>query len=95
MDKLPAVSADEELRARIRFQEKAERDRTARLNHAIQKGIKIGMQEGMEKGMEKGRFEEKRALAKNLLDVLDDETIALKLGLGRDEVAALRAQQGI
>lgn len=41
-------------------------------------------------GKEEGRKEEKRAIAKALLDVLDDEMIAIKTGLTKKEVASLR-----
>ena len=43
-------------------------------------------QKGEEKGIEKGKIE----IAKNLLDVLDDETISLKTGLNIDEIRKLR-----
>lgn len=45
---------------------------------------------GIEKGIEKGREEEKRAIAKALLDILDDEMIAMKTGLSKEEVVQLR-----
>lgn len=35
----------------------------------------------------------KNKIAKNLLDVLDDETIALKTGLTEEEVDALRKKE--
>ena len=40
--------------------------------------------------MEKGKQEEKKEIARNLLDILDDATIAKKTGLTEAEVAALR-----
>ncbi len=59
-----------------------------------QKGKEVGIQEGMQKGMQKGKEEGlkegKIEIAKNLLDVLDDETISLKTGLSVDEVRKLR-----
>jgi len=45
---------------------------------------------GIEKGLAKGKKEEKIAIAKKLLDILDDETISLKTGLTKDEVKELR-----
>ena len=42
------------------------------------------------KGKEKGKKEEKIAIAKNLLDILDNETIALKTGLTISDVENLR-----
>ena len=47
-------------------------------------------QEGIEEGMKKGIQEEKLTIAKNLLDVLDNETIALKTGLAIAEIQQLR-----
>ena len=44
----------------------------------------------MKQGVEKGIKEGKIIVAKNLLDVLDNETISLKIGLSIDEVEELR-----
>ena len=52
--------------------------------------IEEGREEGREKGREEGRREEKIEIAKKLLDILDDETIALKTGLDINEVARMR-----
>ncbi len=41
-------------------------------------------------GREEGREEATLNVARNLLDVLDDATIAVKTGLTEEEVAALR-----
>ena len=43
---------------------------------------------GIEKGIEKGKIE----LARNLLDILDDETIASKVGLNIEEVKKIRKE---
>jgi hypothetical protein len=48
------------------------------------------MERGIEKGMEKGIQDERLRLAYQLLDLLDDETIADKTGLPLEEVTALR-----
>lgn len=40
--------------------------------------------------IEEGKLEEKIEIARNLLDVLDDETIARKTGLSIEEVKKLR-----
>ena len=42
--------------------------------------------DGIEEGIEKGIIQ----VAKNLLDVLDDETIARKTGLSIQDIASLR-----
>jgi len=52
--------------------------------------LRTAERKGIEKGMEKGMEKEKISIAKNLLDVLDDETIARKTGLPREIVANLR-----
>ncbi|OOO00222.1 MAG: hypothetical protein ATN35_08525 [Epulopiscium sp. Nele67-Bin004] len=44
------------------------------------------------KGRKEGRKEEKIEIATALLDILDDETIAIKTGLSIEEVAGLRQQ---
>ena len=52
---------------------------------------KIGELNAVEKkGIEKGRKEEKLSIARNLLDILDNETIALKTGLTINDVEKLR-----
>ena len=103
MEILKEVSADEQLRTRIRFQEKAERDRRARmdsywqdgLEQGLEQGLEKGREEGLELGMEKGRMAEKRSIAKSLMDILDDETISFKTGLSREEVSALRRGESL
>ena len=45
-----------------------------------------GLEEGLEKGIDKKAIE----IAKNLLDVLDDETIALKTRLDKMSIQNLR-----
>ena len=57
---------------------------------AEKKGREIGLEQGIEKGLEKGKKEAKISIAKNLLDVLDDETIVIKTGLSLEEVCLLR-----
>ncbi|WP_252237269.1 MULTISPECIES: Rpn family recombination-promoting nuclease/putative transposase [unclassified Clostridium] len=55
-----------------------------------QKGKEVGIQEGMQKGIQEGEYKKAIEVARNLLDVLDDETIALKTGLSIDEIKKLR-----
>jgi len=60
---------------------------------SFDKGEKKGIEKGIEKerlNSEKKIASEKLNLAKNLLDILDDETIALKTGLDIAAVASLR-----
>lgn len=49
-----------------------------------------GIEKVLKKGREEGKKEEKIAIAKNLLDILDNETIALKTGLTISDVENLR-----
>jgi len=56
------------------------------LKTAEQKGIEKGIQKGIEQGIKQRNIE----IAKNLLDVLDNETIALKTGLSIEDIEKLR-----
>jgi len=55
-----------------------------------ERGIQKGIEEGIEKGIEKGEKNKAIEIAKNLLDILDDETISIKTGLTIEEVKRLR-----
>ncbi len=57
---------------------------------AVLKADEEGFEKGMEKGLEQGKLEEKIQIAKNLLDILDDETISFKTGLSVEAVENLR-----
>ena len=48
------------------------------------------MEKGIEKGIEQGVEKRNIEIAKNLLDILDNETIALKTGLDIETVKELR-----
>ncbi|GKU30426.1 hypothetical protein [Clostridium folliculivorans] len=62
------------------------KDKVSALNKAKEDGI----QQGLEQGIQQGEKNKAIAIAKNLLDVLDDETISLKTGLLIEEVEKLR-----
>lgn len=47
---------------------------------------------GIEKGIEEGKRKAKIENAKNLLDILDDETISKKIGLDIEVVRRLRVE---
>jgi len=53
-------------------------------------GLEQGKAEGKAEGLEEGAKQKAIEIAKNLLDVLDDVTIAHKTGLSEEEVAVLR-----
>ncbi|MEA2050943.1 MAG: Rpn family recombination-promoting nuclease/putative transposase [Campylobacterota bacterium] len=69
--------------------QKKEMDATAE-KYTAKRRIEEAEKKGIEKGIEKGKEDEKINLAKNLLDILDDETIAIKTGLDILIVANLR-----
>ncbi|AJG97815.1 transposase [Clostridium beijerinckii] len=62
------------------------RDYIAEMKTTEIRGIEKGIKKGIEEGENKKAFE----IAKNLLDVLDNETIALKTGLNINEIEKLR-----
>jgi predicted transposase/invertase (TIGR01784 family) len=60
------------------------------LETATFKGLKLGEKIGIKKGMEKGAKKAKLEIARNLLDVFDNKTIAEKTGLTEEEIEELR-----
>jgi predicted transposase/invertase (TIGR01784 family) len=60
--------------------------------NAILKAKQDGLKEGLREGREAGRQEEKLEIARQLLDVLDIETIAQKTGLSVTEIQSLRSK---
>ena len=90
------VSNDDKQRELYEMRSKILRDKVSALNEAERKGIKEGiekgMKEGMKKGIEKGIEEGKLEIVKNLLDVLDDETISLKTVLTIEKIKELRKE---
>uniref|UniRef100_UPI0025D8B709 Rpn family recombination-promoting nuclease/putative transposase n=1 Tax=uncultured Clostridium sp. TaxID=59620 RepID=UPI0025D8B709 len=87
-DELVRISNDKEQREIYEMRSKILKDKVSALNEAERKGIEQGIKQGMEEGKRQRTIE----LAKNLLDVLDNETISLKTGLSIDEVEKLRRQ---
>ncbi|MDQ7046374.1 MAG: Rpn family recombination-promoting nuclease/putative transposase [Sulfurovum sp.] len=77
---------------------KTYRDLVNSFDFAVKSGHEDGMKVGMKVGMRDGRIQGKREgikegtikIAKNLLDVLDNETISLKTGLSVDEIESFR-----
>ncbi|MGL4452963.1 MAG: Rpn family recombination-promoting nuclease/putative transposase [Sarcina sp.] len=62
------------------------------IKEGLIKGLEQGIEQGIEQGKELGIEQGKLEAAKNLLDILDDETIATKLGLDIEKVRELRGQ---
>ena len=81
-DELVRMSNDEKQREIYEMRAKILKDKVSALNEAERKGVKKGIQKG-----EKNKAIE---IAKNLLDILDDETIAVKTGLSIVEIKELR-----
>jgi len=75
---LKVVSSDEETRRDAEIRIKAMSDRASSLAGAREEGMQQGMQQGIYN------------VAKNLLDILDNETIALKTGLPIEEIQKMR-----
>jgi len=83
-----ALSKDEQFAYQMDM--KARNDYKNTLDTALQEGFERGVQKGLQKGIEKGLKQAKIDIAKNLLDVLDNETISLKTGLTITEIENLR-----
>jgi predicted transposase/invertase (TIGR01784 family) len=57
----------------------------------LQRGsLALAESKGLERGREEGREAEREEIARNLLDILDDATIAVKTGLSAAQVTGLR-----
>ena len=67
------------------FREKAEKE-------GLQMGLKQGLEQGIKQGIEQGIEKNKIENAKNLFDVLDDETISKKIKIDLDKVKKLRKE---
>ena len=83
-DELIRMSNNKEQREIYEMRSKILKDKISALNEAERKGI----EQGIKKGIKQGKIE----VAKNLLDVLDNETISIKTGLSIDEVESLRSK---
>lgn len=57
-------------------------------------GKREGLVEGKREGLVEGKKEAKIEVAKNLLDILDTETISKKTGLEIDEIESLKKSEG-
>ena len=85
-DELIRISNDKEQREIYEMRAKILKDKVSALNEAERKGIEKGIKQGIKKGEKKKAIE----IAKNLLDVLDNETISTKTGLSVSDVEKLR-----
>ena len=62
------------------------------VDKGIQEGMKEGIKEGIKEGMKEGREEEKLSNARNLIDLLDVETIAERIGLPLETVQKIKRE---
>ena len=60
------------------------------LRKEFERGFEEGFKQGFEEGLKQARKQQAIEIAKNLLDVLDDETIASATGVDIEEVRQLR-----
>ena len=88
-DELVRISNNKKQREIYEMRSKILKDKISALNEAERKGIQEGIKKGREEGIKQRTIE----LAKNLLDVLDNETISLKTGLSVSKVEELRKKQ--
>ena len=89
-DELYRLSRDKKELELYNLREKSFFDKISALSNAEEKGREQGLEEGREQGLEEGKLLERINIAKNLLDVLDNETISLKTGLSVMEIEKLR-----
>ena len=89
-DELVRMSNDEKQREIYEMRAKILKDKVSALNEAERKGIEKGIQQGIERGIQQGVEQRNIEIAKNLLDILDDETIAIKTGLSIEVIKKLR-----
>ena len=59
------------------------------IEQGIERGIERGIETGIKRGMEQGALRERLRLARQLIGLLDEQTIADKTGLGLEEVRQL------
>ena len=66
------------------------RDLNNVIDTAFDDGKELGKAEGIELGKVEGEYKKSLEIAKNLLDILDNDIIALKTGLSIEEIQRLR-----
>ena len=71
------------------FREKAEKEG---LQKGLEQGLERGLQQGLQRGLQQGIEQTKIENARNLFDVLDDETISKRIKLDLDRVKKLREE---
>lgn len=95
---LTVISADDKSRENYLIREDILREEKFALNGArlegiregIKEGIKEGIREGIKEGIKEGELQKSLNIAKNSLDILDNETISKITGLDLDQIEDLR-----
>ena len=87
------LSGDRKERERYEKRRESRLNEISALSYAEEKGIQKGIEQGVKQGLEQGAKQRNVEIAKNLLDILDDETISLKTGLSIEEVKEIRKEQ--
>ena len=87
------LSGDRKERERYEKRRESRLNEVSALSYAEEKGIQKGIEQGVKQGLEQGAKQRNIEIAKNLLDILDDETISLKTGLSIEEVKEIRKEQ--
>ena len=90
LDKDEQFAYQQNLKARLDYVNVMDYAKKEAREQGLEEGRKEGIEKGIEKGMEKGMKKEKIEIAKNLLDILDIKTIALKTGLSEEEIKRLK-----
>ena len=95
MDKVPELHRAFEIanQADLTPAELEDLERREMFIYDQQGAIALGMEEGRQQGIEQGEQQATRAIARNLLDRLDDETIAQTTGLSVEAIRELRQEQ--
>ncbi len=93
MDSIPEIHRAFEIanQANLTREEMEDLDRREMFIYDQQGAISLGRAEGRAEGLAEGQREEKLAIARQLLDLLNDDTISQTTGLSIDDVQNLRS----
>ena len=89
-EELLRLSGNDKERERYEKRFESLLEQNSLLANAERKGLQKGIEKGKKEGLKEGAKQEKILISKNLLDVLDDETISNKTGLSLKEIKELR-----
>ena len=89
LDKDRQFAYQQDLKTRLDYKNVMDYAKEMAKEEGLKEGIKQGIEQGIDRGREDGKRERNLEIAKNLLDILDVDTIALKTGLTVDEINTL------